>query len=312
VECWDRETKTIVAIKIIRSIKKYRDAAMLEIEILKCLKRNDPFNFKPVIHLDSWFDFRSHICMVFHKYGLSLFDFLKKNRYKPFSLTHVREFTRQLLDAVEYLHNLKLIHTDIKPENILLEDSSYSIEPYSSSTTIRIPKCLKIKLIDFGSAAFEHQSHATLVSTRHYRAPEIILGLGWSFPCDMWSIGCIIVELYTGDALFQTHENLEHLALMEQTLASPIPSHMIEKCDDQAKKYFDCNSRLVWPENEAQSSINHVENQISLKDLLSPTTTEEKILFYDLILRLLQYEPKKRLTAREALQHPFFRYESFP
>lgn len=101
MECWDRETKTIVAIKIIRSIKKYRDAAMLEIEILKCLKRNDPFNLKPVIHLDSWFDFRSHICMVFHKYGLSLFDFLKKNRYKPFSLTHVREFTRQLLDAVE-------------------------------------------------------------------------------------------------------------------------------------------------------------------------------------------------------------------
>ena len=54
-----------------------------------------------------------------------------------------------------------------------------------------------------------------MVSTRHYRAPEIILNLGWSFPCDIWSIGCILVEFFTGDALFQTHDNLEHLAMME-------------------------------------------------------------------------------------------------
>jgi dual-specificity kinase len=54
------------------------------------------------------------------------------------------------------------------------------------------------------------------VSTRHYRAPEVILGLGWSFPCDLWSVGCILAELATGDALFQTHENLEHLAMMER------------------------------------------------------------------------------------------------
>lgn len=61
--------------------------------------------------------------------------------------------------------------------------------------------------------------HTTLdrqVSTRHYRAPEVILGLGWSFPCDLWSVGCILAELATGDALFQTHENLEHLAMMER------------------------------------------------------------------------------------------------
>ena len=72
-----------------------------------------------------------------------------------------------------------------------------------------------IHLIDFGSATFEEEYHASVVSTRHYRAPEIILGLGWSYPCDVWSIGCILVEFFTGEALFQTHENLEHLAMME-------------------------------------------------------------------------------------------------
>ncbi len=62
----------------------------------------------------------------------------------------------------------------------------------------RIPVSGDIKLIDFGSATFESDYHSSIVSTRHYRAPEVILGLGWSFPCDIWSVGCILVELLTG------------------------------------------------------------------------------------------------------------------
>lgn len=67
------------------------------------------------------------------------------------------------------------------------------------------------------------------MSTRHYRAPEIILGLGWSFPCDIWSIGCILVEFYTGDALFQTHDNREHLAMMEAVIGSRIDTHLVQE-----------------------------------------------------------------------------------
>ena len=78
------------------------------------------------------------------------------------------------------LHDLKLVHTDLKPENILL---------VSPPTTT----CTDIRLIDFGSATFEKDYHSAVVSTRHYRAPEIILGIGWSYPCDLWSIGCILV-----------------------------------------------------------------------------------------------------------------------
>lgn len=77
-------------------------------------------------------------------------------------------------------------------------------------------KSTEIRLIDFGSATFDKEYHASVVSTRHYRAPEIILNLGWSHSCDIWSIGCILVEFYTGEALFQTHENLEHLAMMQK------------------------------------------------------------------------------------------------
>lgn len=137
------------------------------------------------------------------------------------------------------MHDLNLIHTDLKPENILLVDNAYQTFTYnrnipsSSTATQRSSKHRKvlltpeIRLIDFGSATFDEEYHSSVVSTRHYRAPEIILNLGWSYPCDIWSIGCILVEFYTGDALFQTHDNLEHLAMMEAVCASKIDKQLI-------------------------------------------------------------------------------------
>ena len=62
-----------------------------------------------------------------------------------------------------------------------------------------------IKLIDFGSATFDWEHHSTIIQTRHYRAPEVILELGWSQSCDVWSIGCILFELYLGFTLFQVN-----------------------------------------------------------------------------------------------------------
>jgi dual-specificity kinase len=105
-----------------------------------------------------------------------------------------------------------------------------------------------IRLIDFGSATFDDEYHSSVVSTRHYRAPEIILGLGWSFPCDIWSIGCILVEFFTGDALFQTHDNLEHLAMMQAVCGPRIDSKLVRAIagkssagnTSNASKYYLC------------------------------------------------------------------------
>jgi dual-specificity kinase len=94
----------------------------------------------------------------------------------------------------------------------------------------KVPKSSAIKVIDFGSTTYERVDQSYIVSTRHYRAPEVILGLGWSHPCDIWSVGCILVELCTGEALFQTHENLEHLAMMERVLG-PLPMHMLKRVE---------------------------------------------------------------------------------
>ncbi|KAH9772963.1 serine/threonine-protein kinase AFC2 [Citrus sinensis] len=203
LDCLDRETGETVAIKVVRSIKKYREAAMTEIDVLELLKRYDRSGSR-CVQIRNWFDYRNHICIVFEMLGPSLYDFLRKNNYRPFPVDLVREIGRQLLECVAFMHDLRLIHTDLKPENILFVSPEYlKIPDYKvtarSPTDVnyykRLPKSSAIKVIDFGSTAYEHQEHNYIVSTRHYRAPEVILGLGWSYPCDMWSVGCILIEL---------------------------------------------------------------------------------------------------------------------
>jgi dual-specificity kinase len=103
----------------------------------------------------------------------------------------------------------------------------------------------EIRLIDFGSATFQDEYHSSVVSTRHYRAPEIILGLGWSYPCDIWSIGCILVEFFTGDALFQTHENLEHLAMMEAVVNSRIDTQLVTQVNRMTRNGGNPASKCV-------------------------------------------------------------------
>lgn len=268
VQARDREKNELVAIKIIRSVQKYRDASRIELRVLETLKANDRENRNRCIHLRECFDFRGHICIVMDLLGQSVFDFLKGNGFVPFPNSQIQSFARQLFTSVAFLHDLQLIHTDLKPENILLVDANYQTFTYnrkipSSSTTVgrqatqrRVLLDTEIRLIDFGSATFQDEYHSSVVSTRHYRAPEIILGLGWSFPCDIWSIGCILVEFFTGDALFQTHDNLEHLAMMEAVCEGRIDPHLVQQVvkstrhgGNPASKYFK-RLRLEYPSEE--------------------------------------------------------------
>ncbi|XP_011007305.1 PREDICTED: serine/threonine-protein kinase AFC1-like isoform X2 [Populus euphratica] len=314
LECFDNEKKEEVAIKIVRSIHKYREAAMIEIDVLQRLARHD-FGSTRCVQIRNWFDYRNHICIVFEKLGPSLYDFLRKNSYRSFPIDLVRELGRQLLDSVAFMHDLHLIHTDLKPENILLVSSEYIKVPdykfLSRSTKDgsyfkNLPKSSAIKLIDFGSTTFEHQDHSYVVSTRHYRAPEVILGLGWNYPCDIWSVGCILVELCSGEALFQTHENLEHLAMMERVLG-PLPQHMVVRADRRAEKYFRRGMRLDWPEGAtSRESMKAVMKLPRLPNLIMQHVDHSAGELIDLLQGLLRYDPAERLKAREALRHPFF------
>lgn len=197
-KCLDLQTNSYVALKIIKNIHKYREAAKLEINVLKKLNAKDPIGQFLCVRMFDSFNYYGHMCLTFEVLGESVFDFLKSNLYEPYPLDQVRHMAYQLCHAVAFMHNNRLTHTDLKPENVLFVSNDWYLEssPRSNKKTVRRMKDTKIKLIDFGSATFDWEHHSSVVSTRHYRAPEVILEMGWAQPCDVWSIGCIIFELH--------------------------------------------------------------------------------------------------------------------
>lgn len=302
VQCMDhRRGGARVALKIIKNVEKYKEAARLEINVLEKINEKDPENTNLCVRMFDWFDYHGHMCISFELLGLSTFDFLKDNNYLPYPIHQVRHMAFQVCQAVKFLHDNKLTHTDLKPENILFVNSDYELSyNLEKKRDERSVKNTAIRVVDFGSATFDHEHHSTIVSTRHYRAPEVILELGWSQPCDVWSIGCIIFEYYVGFTLFQTHDNREHLAMMERILG-PIPSRMVRKTRKQ--KYF-YHGRLDWDENTSAGRYVR-ENCKPLRRYLTSEAEDHHRLF-DLIESMLEYEPSKRVTLAEALKHPFF------
>ncbi|XP_046738555.1 dual specificity protein kinase CLK2 isoform X5 [Diprion similis] len=300
VKVKDMQMDHVMALKIIKNVEKYREAAKLEINALEKIALKDPECQHLCVKMLDWFDYHGHMCIAFEMLGLSVFDFLRDNNYQPYPLDHVRHMGYQLCYAVKFLHDTKLTHTDLKPENILFVDSDYDIA-YNNKKRIDVRRVKRtdIRLIDFGSATFDHEHHSTIVSTRHYRAPEVILELGWAQPCDVWSIGCILFELYLGITLFQTHDNREHLAMMERILGT-IPHRMARKTKT---KYF-YHGKLDW--DEKSSGGRYVRD--NCKPLHRYLLTEDKdhVLLFNLIEKMLEYEPTQRITLKDALSHPFF------
>ncbi|CAG2256902.1 CLK2_3 [Mytilus edulis] len=278
-----------IALKIIKNIEKYREAAKLEINVLEKIREKDPEGRYLCVQMMEWFDYHGHMCIAFDMLGLSVFDFLKDNHYIPYPLDQVRHIAYQLCYAVNFLHENHLTHTDLKPENILFKRDERTV------------KCTDIRLIDFGSATFDHEHHSTIVSTRHYRAPEVILELGWAQPCDVWSIGCIIFELYTGFTLFQTHDNKEHLAMMERILGT-LPYRMIKKT--KKTKYF-YHGRLDWDSKNKNGRYVR-ENCRPLKGYIRDKGSEHRQVL-EIIEMMLEFMPTDRMKLKDAMKHPFFR-----
>eukprot|EP01002_Notosolenus_urceolatus_P000299 NODE_1074_length_1590_cov_464.645685_g884_i0.p1 GENE.NODE_1074_length_1590_cov_464.645685_g884_i0~~NODE_1074_length_1590_cov_464.645685_g884_i0.p1 ORF type:complete len:415 (+),score=127.25 NODE_1074_length_1590_cov_464.645685_g884_i0:164-1408(+) len=312
-ELWDRQTKSYLACKIVRSVKKYTRDAEFELDILQKLKSCDREDKYPFVKLNGSFLHRvtrpgspipvaEHMCILFPRMGSSLLDWIIF--HGAFSMQGVAKVAYQLCKSLDFLHNtMRLIHTDLKPENILFEewDEDERTNRRFDKQQPRAPKSWKIRVIDFGGTTDERHSAHSIVSTRHYRAPEVILGTGWMFAADMWSVGCILVELCTGRVMFDTHDNREHLALMEAAI-SRIPAPITHGCTGEATKYLRPDRSLDWPRiAPSESSLQKVKRMKQLRDLLPKDDPE----FLDLITKLLDYNKQTRIRAREVLTHPF-------
>jgi dual-specificity kinase/CDC-like kinase len=290
VECIDGDGGT-VAIKIVRAVKRYGDSAAIEARILQDVNgKVDPRGKSLCVQLLSSFTFQDHFCLVFETLGDSLYDVLKAQDYKPFEPEKVRRYTEQLLDAVDFLHGFKLIHTDLKLENILLCGVGGGSGGGGGGGNI--------KLIDFGGATYDDRHKSKLINTRQYRAPEVILGVGWSMPSDVWSVGCIVAELASGELLFSTHDNLEHLGLIEKRVGA-FPESMIRGSKlAEEEMVFDKLGQFRG-ELLGRKERGYVKKTKELGDEFSGEGGE----LVSLMRQLLIVDPRLRVSARQALDH---------
>lgn len=212
---------------------------------------------------------------------MNLYEFIKSNAFRGFSLKLIRRFTKQMLSALNLLKQHKVIHCDLKPENILL----------------RHPLHTEIKVIDFGSSCFEDEKVYTYIQSRFYRSPEVILGMSYGMPIDMWSLGCILAELYTGVPIFPGENEQEQLACIMEVFGPP-EKHLIEK-STRKKLFFDSMGK---PRLTVSSKGRR--RRPSSKTLQQVLKCDDEA-FLDFIARCLRWDPDRRMKPEEAIRHEF-------
>ncbi|XP_043517187.1 probable serine/threonine-protein kinase dyrk2 isoform X3 [Frieseomelitta varia] len=289
IRALDHKTGQYIAIKIIRNKKRFHHQALVEVEILEHLRKKDleANASHNVIHMLEYFYFRNHLCITFELMSLNLYELIKKNNYKGFSLSLIRRFANSLVSCLKLLYREKIIHCDLKPENVLLKQRGSS----------------SIKVIDFGSSCYSHQRVYTYLQSRFYRSPEVILGLPYGTPIDMWSLGCILAELYTGCPLFPGEDEIEQLACIMEVLGLP-PEHIIDHAT-RRRLFFD-------PKGSPRCVTNSKgKKRWAGSRNLAVALRCTDALFVDFVRRCLEWDPKKRMTPDEAMRHEWLNSSSF-
>ncbi|KAF0296529.1 Serine/threonine-protein kinase minibrain [Amphibalanus amphitrite] len=308
VKAYDHEEQCHVAIKIIKNKKCFLDQAQIEVRLLEMMNRADAENQYYIVRLRRHFVWRSHLCLVFELLSYNLYDLLRNTNFRGVSLNLTRKFAQQLCRALLFLGTpeLNIIHCDLKPENILLCN----------------PKRSAIKIVDFGSSCQLNQRMYQYIQSRFYRSPEVLLGIPYDLAIDMWSLGCILVEMHTGESLFSGTNEVDQMNKIVEVLGMP-PKAMLDMAP-KARKYFDKLPDGSYVLKKTGSGNYRAPGTRKLHDILGVETggpgerrlgevghgAADYLKFKDLILKMLDYDPKTRITPYYAQQHNFFKRTS--
>eukprot|EP00980_Cylindrotheca_fusiformis_P031716 scaffold26851_cov186-Cylindrotheca_fusiformis.AAC.1 len=316
-----------VCLKVIKNTKDFFDQSLDEIKILELLRQTGQVDENNIVKMKTFFYHREHLVIVTELLRQNLFEFNKfiidNDEEEYFTVPRLAYITRQALVALRFVHRLGLVHSDIKPENILL--SSYSRA--------------KIKVIDFGSSCYLTDRQSSYIQSRSYRAPEVVLGLPYDGRIDVWSLGCVVAEMFTGEVTFQNDSVVSMLSRIE-AICGPFPRHMIAQ-GRQSGRFF-TKSGLLYEDidssdgNRPSEHSDDDEGRPVMYDIYQPKTTrlsarlgfsedlmddfdgknfssfdsrrQKKIMFTDFVSKLLTIDPEARPTADEALKHPWMTY----
>ncbi len=224
---------------------------------------------------------------------MNLYALIKKHSYTGFSVRVVKKIAHSILKCLDGLSKNKIIHCDIKPENILLKQQGHS----------------GIKVIDFGSSCFENQTIYSYIQSRYYRAPEVILGMKYGMPIDMWSLGCVIAELLTGRPIFPGSDEDDQLALIIELIGMPT-NKAIKNLITQHGYPRNCTS-YTMPDGRKGLSCskkwNHTRGLAGTKTWISALKGVDDPGCVDFIKRCLDWDPANRMTPTQALHHAWFK-----
>ncbi|KAL5021178.1 hypothetical protein ScPMuIL_000333 [Solemya velum] len=291
---------TETAVKIIRNNDMMHKTGLKELEFLRKLNDADPDDKYHCLRLYRHFFHKNHLCLVFESLSMNLREVLKKyGKDIGLHIKAVRSYSQQLFMALKLLKRCSILHADIKPDNILINESK-----------------IVLKLCDFGSASHVSENDITpyLVS-RFYRAPEIIIGMGYDHSIDMWSVGCTIYELYAGKIMCSGSSNNEMLKFM-MDLKGKFPNKMIRKgfFKDQ---HFDSSYNFLYQEVD---KVTHREKVTVHSTISASRDLQSELIGYqrlpedqyrkvtqlkDLLEKVLMLDPSKRISINQALAHPF-------
>lgn len=296
-----------VAIKVVRSQESMYKAGQKEASILKKLQETDPNGKYHVIRLERTFEHRGHLCLVFEAMSMNLREVVKRfGKDVGINLRAVRAYAHQMFLALSLMKKCNIMHADLKPDNILVSESKSVL-----------------KVCDLGSASDVSENEITpyLVS-RFYRAPEIILGLPYDCSIDVWSIGCTLYELYTGKILFPGRSN-NHLLLLIMELKGRFNSKSLKKAKFYDVHFDEENGNFLSVEKNKLTGADVIKSinvpskpSQTLQARLMPNHVTKKMqdsdvkllgAFVDLLEKILNLEPTKRISPKEALNHPFIR-----
>ncbi|KAG6551595.1 hypothetical protein Mapa_006672 [Marchantia paleacea] len=330
-KCWTDDSNNYVAVKVIKNQPAYFHQAQVEIGICHMLNHQyDPRDTHNIVRILDHFVYEGHLCLVFELLQANLFELLKLNQFRGLSMTLVRSFTRQMLEALMVLRDACVIHCDLKPENILLQ----SLE------------AAEIKLIDFGSACTENRTVYSYIQSRYYRSPEVLLGHQYTTAIDIWSLGCVAAELFLGLPLFPGASEYDLLQRMIETLGSQPPDHVLRNAKHSSKFFKHTSATPVsgLGSSEGHSSVYQFLNEAEfeareqrkpafgkryfghrklddiivnypLRRRMTPEETDAetqiRVAFIDFLMGLVNFDPVSRWTPRQALQHPFLTEAAF-
>ncbi|EPT04997.1 hypothetical protein FOMPIDRAFT_1112907 [Fomitopsis schrenkii] len=325
VKCQNMKTHEVVAVKVVKNKPAYFNQSMMEVTILELLNNQcDPQDEHHILRLRDSFIHKSHLCLVFELLSSNLYELIKQNQFQGLSTQLVKVFTAQLLDAMNILKEARLIHCDLKPENILLK-------------SLQSPQ---IKVIDFGSACHERQTVYTYIQSRFYRSPEVLLGIPYTAAIDMWSLGCIAVELFLGLPLFPGTSEYNQITRIVEMLGTP-PQYMLDM-GKQTGQFFDhyidsFGQKQYKLKNIEQYSREHNTQEQPGKQYFKANSLPEIIQqapmpafksgsrqahevekemnnrasFIDFCQGLLNMNPIERWTPQQARMHPFITGEKW-